>query len=186
MFHIAIFSEASVACGTDMPNIGITSFRSLGLRCSAEKVWAGVWVRVHNIYCWLAGWLAACVLFAFFLLSGHTAFGVEIDQTLRFQKDKIKVKKSAPKKLDHFIYFPHLLITSRTLFIYYPFTNCCATLITRIVEACCWQVCQDMGFAKITSLNLRDSEDQDLQKIGGINCRMADILCCKQVLIAGY
>ena len=49
MFHIAIFSEASVACGTDMPNIGITSFRSLGLRCSAEKVWAGVWVRVHNI-----------------------------------------------------------------------------------------------------------------------------------------
>ena len=134
----------------------------------------------------LAGWLVACFLFAFFLLSGHTAFGVEIDQTLRFQKDKIKVKKSAPKKLDHFIYFPHLLITSLTLFIYYPFTNCCATLIARIVEACCWQVCQDMGFAKITSLNLRDSEDQDVQKIGGINCRMADILCCKQVLIAGY
>ena len=44
--------------------------------------------------------------------------------------------------------------------------------IARIVEACCWQVCQDMGFAKITSLNLRDLEDQDLQKIGGISCRM--------------
>ena len=36
----------------------------------------------------------------------QTALGIEIDQNLRFQRDKNIIKKTAPKKLDHFIYYP--------------------------------------------------------------------------------
>ena len=60
------------------------------------------WILYWQMYCWLAGWrvLAAFAFFLLFLFhfisfqdvkidrghQDHTAFGIEIDQNLRFQK----------------------------------------------------------------------------------------------------